>query len=118
MPLPQLLFEIFLILEAPHFEEGRFHEAHRVLDSPFFLGSGRPTQLHPDAHLQHGVGKDRILFRHFAVPQPLQSHGLRSVKHAQQRNSIPTVKMLGQVADQALHGLVLHQTDADGSGVL
>src|SRR5712692_9208097 len=118
MPFEQLLLEILLVMEASHFEEGRLYEAHKVLHGPFFLRPMRPTQLHPDAHLKHRVGEDWIPFRYLAVSLPLQSHGLRSVEHAQQRNSAPTVKMLGKVTDQALHGFVLHQTDADESGVL
>jgi hypothetical protein len=39
----ELLREIRLIVEAPHFEEGRFYEAHQVLDGPFLSAgcSGR-----------------------------------------------------------------------------
>src|ERR1700730_18836826 len=43
----------------------------------------------------------------------MQSDRLRPVEHAQQRNSTPTVEMLGQVSHQALHRLILHYTDAD-----
>ncbi|PYX11296.1 MAG: hypothetical protein DMG84_24200 [Acidobacteria bacterium] len=77
----------------------------------------RPTQLHPDAQLEHDVSKDQIPFRDLAVPLPLQGHRLRSIKHAQQRGSTPTIEMLGQVAHQALHRLVLYHTDPDESGV-
>src|SRR5439155_910363 len=77
----KLLHEILLIVEAPHFEEGRFYEAHQVLDGPFLLRLLRPTQLHPDAQLEHDVSKDRIPFRDLAVPLPLQGHRLRSIKH-------------------------------------
>src|SRR5208283_4896627 len=56
----ELLFEILLIMEAPHFEEGRFYEAHQVLDGLFLVRLLRPTQLHSDAQLQHGVSEDRI----------------------------------------------------------
>src|SRR2546430_17332973 len=118
MPFDELLREILLIVEAPHFEEGRFYEAHQVPDGSFFLRLLRPTQLHPDAQLEHDVSKDRIPFRDFAFPPPLQGHRLRSIKHAQQWGSTPTIEMLGQVAHQALHRLVLHHTDPHESGVL
>src|SRR5712692_3958656 len=77
MPFEQLLLEILLVMEASHFEEGRLYEAHKVLHGPFFLRPMRPTQLHPDAHLEHRVGEDWIPFRYLAVSLPLQSHGLR-----------------------------------------
>src|SRR5437667_899007 len=118
VPFDQLLLEIRSVVKAPHFEKGRFYEAYQVLDSSFLLRLLRPTQLHPNAHLQHGVSEDRIPFRDFAVPPPLQSHRLRSIEDAHQRNSTPTVEMLGQVAHQALYRLVLHHTDANQSGVL
>lgn len=41
---------------------------------------------------------------------PLQRNRLRSIKHAQQRTSAPTLQMLGQGAHQALHGFILDQT--------
>src|SRR5713226_2662583 len=67
--------------------------------------------------IQHGVGEDRIPFRHLAVPAPLQRYGFRSVEHAEQRNTASTIKMLGQVADQTLHRLVLHEAHAHVPGV-
>src|SRR5207248_3612108 len=85
---------------------------------PFLVRLLRPTQLYPDAQLQHDVSEDRIPFRDFAVPPPLQSHRLRPIEDTHQRSSTPTVEMLSQVAHQALHRLVLHHTDADPSGVL
>jgi hypothetical protein len=51
-------------------------------------------------------------------PEPSPSHRLRPVEDAHQRSSTPTVEMLGQIAHQALHRLILHHTDADESGVL
>jgi kynureninase len=56
---------------APHFEKGRFYEAYQVLDGPFLLRLLRPTQLYPDAQLEHDVSEDRIPFRDLAVPSPL-----------------------------------------------
>ena len=47
MPFDELLCEIPWIVEAAHFEEGRFYEAHQVLDSSFLLRTMRPTQFHP-----------------------------------------------------------------------
>src|SRR5215469_352804 len=117
MPRTQLLLEILLVQEASHFEERRFYEAHKIFNRPFLLGLLRPTQLDSNAHFQHGVSEYRIPFGHFAVPPPLQSHRPRSVEHAHQRNTAPTVKMLGQVPHQALHRFVLHQTDANISRV-
>lgn len=35
VPPHELLLEIFLVLEAPHLEEGRFYEAYQVLDGSF-----------------------------------------------------------------------------------
>src|SRR5882724_13327651 len=118
MPCEELLCEILLIVEAAHFEEGGFYEAHQIFHGPFLVRLLRPTQFHPDAQLQHGVSKDRVPFRDLAVPPPLQGHGLRSIEDTHQRSSTPTVEMLGQVAHQALYRLVLHHTDADKSGVL
>src|SRR5260370_39688961 len=78
----------------------------------------RPTQLHPDAQLEHDVSEDRIPFCDLAVSLPLQGDSLRPIEHAHQRSSTPTVMMFCQVAHQALHGLVFHHTDADKSRVL
>ena len=118
MPLHKLLLQIFLIMEGPHFEERRLHVSHQILYRSFLPRLVGPTQLHSQAHLQRGVGEDRIPFRHFPVLLPFQSDSLRSIEHAEQRTSAPTLKMLGQRAHQALHGLVRHQTDADRPGVL
>jgi hypothetical protein len=118
MPDDELLLEILLIVESSYFEEGRFYETHQVLNGTFLLRTMRPTQLHPDAQLQHDVSEDRIPFCDLAVSLPLQGDGLRPIEHAHQRSSTPTVEMLSQVAHQALHGLVLHHTDADKSRVL
>jgi hypothetical protein len=45
MPFDELLCEILWIAEAAHFEEGRFYEAHQVLDSSLLLRTMRPTQF-------------------------------------------------------------------------
>src|SRR6516165_9543556 len=89
MPFDELLCEILWIVEAAHFEEGRFYEAHQVLNGTFLLRTMRPTQFHPDAQLEHDVSEDRIPFRHLAVPLPLQSHRLRSIEDTHQRAPPP-----------------------------
>ena len=90
----------------------------QIADWFLFLRPIRPAQLHPDAHLEHGVSEDRIPFRNLTIPLPFQGYGLGPVEHAQQRNPAPAVQMLGQITDQALYGLVLHHTEANVSGVL
>ncbi len=117
MPRAQLLLKTLLVQEASHLEERRFYEAHQIFNRPFLLGLLRPTQPDSHAHFQHGVGEDGIPFGYLAVPPPLQSHRLRSVEHAQQGNTAPTVKMFGQVPHQALHRFVLHQSNANVSRV-
>src|SRR6266446_6986653 len=87
MPCHELLLEILFIVEAPHFEEGGFHKTHQVLDGPFLLRLLRPTQLHSDAYLQHGVSEDRIPFRDFAVPPPLQGYRLRPIEPSRKATS-------------------------------
>src|SRR5437879_2236843 len=108
MPLPELLLQILRVLEAAHLEEGSLHETHQIFHRPLLLSPVRPTEFHPDAHLQGGAGEDRIPFRHLPVPPPLQRHGLRPVEHTHQRSPSPTVQMLCQAPHQALHGLILH----------
>src|SRR5256884_6456400 len=94
------------------------HEAHQVFDASFLPRLIGPAQLHTDADLQRGAGKDRIPFRHFPVLLPFHSDGLRPVEHAQQRTSTPILKMLRQSSHQTFHLLVLDQTDPDISRVL
>src|ERR1700730_2041881 len=118
MPFLQLLAQIFLIMKSAYFKEGRLYESHQVLDTTFLLGSIRPAQLHSYAHLQRGIGEDRVPFRHLAVFAPLQSDRLRSIKHTQQGTSAPAGQMLGQGPHQTFHGLVRHQTDAYEARVL
>src|SRR5271169_5242657 len=71
MPFDELLCEIFWIVEAAHFEEGGLYETHQVFNSTLLLRTVRPTQLHPDAQLEHHVSEDRIPFRDLAVSLPL-----------------------------------------------
>src|ERR1700756_3464262 len=105
-------------MERPHFEERGLHKFHQVLYRPFLVGLVRPTQLHPYPHLQRGVGKDRVPFRHLATSIPFQCDGFWSIEHTEQGTPAPTMKMLGQSAYQALYGLVWHQTHTDVAGVL
>ena len=118
MPLPELLLQILGVLEAAHLEEGSLHETHQIFHRPLLLSPVRPTEFHPDAHLQGGAGEDRIPFRHLPVPPPLQRHRLRPVEHAHQPSPSPTVQMLCQAPHQALHGLILHHRDAHPARVL
>src|ERR1700730_10016246 len=118
MPFDELLCEILLIVEAAHLEEGGLYKTHQVLNGTFLLRTMRPTQLHPDAQIEHDVSEDRIPFCDLPVSLPLQGDGLRPIEHAHQWSSTPTVEMFGQVAHQALHRLLLHHTDADKSRVL
>jgi len=118
MPVAQLLLQILPVLEAAHLEEGTLYETHQVLHRTFLLSPVGPTELHPDAHLQGGASEDRIPFPHLAVPPPLQSHRLRSVKHTHQRSSSPAVQMLPQASHQPLHGLILHPRDPHPARVL
>ena len=71
MPFDELLCEILLIVEAAHFEERGLYETHQVFNSTLLLRAMRPTQLHPDAQLEHDVSEDRIPFRDLAVSLPL-----------------------------------------------
>jgi hypothetical protein len=105
MPLAELLLEILLIVERPHFEEGRLYKFHEILHGPFLVGLIRPTQLHTNARLRRGVGEDRIPFRHLATSIPFQSDGSWSIEHTEQGTPAPTMKTLGQSAHLALHGL-------------
>jgi hypothetical protein len=53
MPPDELLLEILLIVEPSHFEEEGFYETHQVLNGTLLLRAMGPTQLHPDAQLEH-----------------------------------------------------------------
>jgi hypothetical protein len=94
MPVPQLLPEILFIVKPADLEERRLYE--QVLDTAFLLGSIRPAQLYAYAHLQRGVAKHQIPFRDLAVFLPLQSDGLRSIKHTQQWAAAPAGQVLGK----------------------
>src|SRR6266852_2381496 len=77
MPFDELLCEILLIVEAAHLEKGGLYETHQVLNGALLLRTMRPTQLHPDAQLEHDVSEDRIPFRDLAVSLPLEDRGLK-----------------------------------------
>jgi len=94
MPLDELLAKIFVVVKLADLEKRRLHKAHQVLDAAFLPRLIGPTQLHTDADLQCGAGKDLIPFRHFSFLRPFQSDGFRPVEHAQQRASTPILKML------------------------
>ena len=118
MPSPQLLSKIFLIVKPPYLKEGRLDETDQVLHASFLLGSIRPAQLHPHPHLQRGVGKDRIPFRHLPVFSPLQGNRLRPIKDALQGSATPAGQMLGQGSYQTLDRFIRDQTDAHEARVL
>src|SRR6266851_3276620 len=118
MPSPQLLAKIFRIVKPAYLEEGRLDETDQVLHASFLLRSIRPAQLHPHPHLQRGVGKDRIPFRHFPIFPPLQGDRLRPIEDALQRSSTPAGQMLGQGSYQTLDRFIRDQTDAHETRVL
>jgi len=62
-----------------------------------------PAQLHTDADLHRGAGKDRIPFRHFVILLPFQNDGLRPAEYGQRRTSTPILKMLHQNSHRILH---------------
>ena len=109
MPIPQLLKQIFFIVKPAYLKKGRLDETDQILHAAFLLGAIGPTQLDPHPHLQRGVGKNRIPFRHLPVFPPLESDRLGPIKDALQGKPAPTGQMLGQGSHQALDRLIRHK---------
>ena len=59
VPLGELTMEVFLVDEAPLFEEGALDPADQILDGALLLRATRPAQLDAEAEVERDPSKGR-----------------------------------------------------------
>ena len=63
MPLGELREQIGVVEKSSLFEERPFHPPDQVFDRSFLFRTRGPTELNPQAQIQHHTGKQGIPFR-------------------------------------------------------